>query len=289
MERGSRLARRAVGRLACASSERGNSPPPRAAAWRSEKPSISCKRGPPRSMRRRSRAPRRRRARSPPPGQWAEWVNATFTFNVSATKNRRAEPLRSGPCGRESPRTPPPGRRPPCRPPPGRSAIRREETGLAASSAAIVVGTVGLSAARNRATSAARLLQSRVVGFDGQGEARVGLGVFVAAIDRGLARQSGEFQQRIPHHRIGRLEHAPAAEGKQRIAGEDDLVLLEPIDDVARGVSGRLDDLGDESADAERSPSLRSASSESMRAASLAGPATRSLGKRARRPGTPWT
>jgi hypothetical protein len=72
----------------------------------------------------------------------------------------------------------------------------------------------------------------------------------MAAIDCGLARQSGDFQQRIPHHRIGRLEHPPAPERKQRIAGEDDLVVLEPIDDVARGVSGRLDDLGDESADA---------------------------------------
>jgi hypothetical protein len=38
-------------------------------------------------------------------------------------------------------------------------------------------------------------LQNGVVGFDRQGEARIGFRVFVAAIDVGLARQLREFTE----------------------------------------------------------------------------------------------
>ena len=65
----------------------------------------------------------------------------------------------------------------------------------------------------------------------------------------------------------------------------DDLVVLEPIDDMAGGVARRLQNLGGEGADPRVIAFAQRVSSVAMRAASLAGPATRSLGKRRPQPG----
>ena len=107
-----------------------------------------------------------------------------------------------------------------------------------------------LAGGAQRRDFAGARLEHGIVGLDGQGEARVRLGVFVTAVDLGRAGQRGELQQRFPHHRRRRLEHPTAAEREQGVADEGDLLLLEQIDDMAGGVAGRLDDLGGEPADA---------------------------------------
>ena len=115
-------------------------------------------------------------------------------------------------------------------------------------------------------------------------------GIFVAAIDlRSRPAASASLHERIPHHRHRRLEHAAAAERKQRVAAERDLVLLEPIGDMAGGM-----------ARASRSPWPRARRHgqsrprprrrRARRCARLPWPDRRCAisGKRALRPGMPW-
>ena len=128
------------------------------------------------------------------------------------------------------------------------SSARRN--GLAASSAAIVVGKVGRPSARSRATSSTRAFKNRIAGLDGDGEPAVRLRVFMAAIDFGLAGKGGKLHERAPHDRVGRLEHAAAPEREQRVAAEGDLVLVEMIGDVPERMSRRLDHFRRERADA---------------------------------------
>ena len=116
----------------------------------------------------------------------------------------------------------------------------------------MVVGNVGRRAARSLATSSIRAFKAGLRGFDGRGEPAVRLGVFMAAVDPGLAGKGGELHERAPHDRMGRLEHAAATEGEQRVAAEGDIVLIEMIGDVAERMPGGLDDLRSERPDAGR-------------------------------------
>ena len=84
-----------------------------------------------------------------------------------------------------------------------------------------------------------------VAGLDGEGEAGVRLGVFVAAIDPGLRRQGPELRQRVPHLLRRALEEPPAAESKERVAAEHRARGREPEGDVAAGVAGHVEDAGD--------------------------------------------
>ena len=84
--------------------------------------------------------------------------------------------------------------------------------------------------------------QPGVAGLDGEGEFGVGQRIFVAAIDRGVLGQGGDLEQGVPHDRHGGLIDLAAADGEERVSGEEQLLRFEEIHDVADGVAGRFDD-----------------------------------------------
>src|SRR5690349_19142623 len=65
-------------------------------------------------------------------------------------------------------------------------------------------------------------LQIEIVRLDCQGKAAVGLGIFMAAVDPGLAREGCELPQRVPHHLGRSLDDAAATHGKERVTDEGD-------------------------------------------------------------------
>ena len=79
----------------------------------------------------------------------------------------------------------------------------------------------------------------------------------MAAVNLGLAGKGGKLGQRVPHDRIGRLKHAPATEGEQRVAAEGNCVFLEMIGDMTERVAGGFDDFRSEGTDLGRVPFLR--------------------------------
>ena len=120
----------------------------------------------------------------------------------------------------------------------------------------MVVGKVGRRSARNLRDLLDSSLQNWIVGFDGDGEPAIRLGVFMAAVDLGLARKGGKLGQRTPHDRKGRLEHPAAAQREQRVAAEGDCVVLEMIGDMTERMAGGFDDVRSERTDAGRVPFL---------------------------------
>ena len=83
-------------------------------------------------------------------------------------------------------------------------------------------------------------LQRGIVGLDGQRELDVGGGIFMAAIEFEIVGQRPQLQQRVPHHRIGALEHPPAADREQRVGGEQRLLVVEHVADVVERMAGRF-------------------------------------------------
>src|SRR5262245_8120537 len=61
-----------------------------------------------------------------------------------------------------------------------------------------------------------------VLGLDGEREAAIVVGVFVAAIELGLWRQPRELRQRGPHRLGVAFQELPAPDREQRIADEDE-------------------------------------------------------------------
>ena len=113
--------------------------------------------------------------------------------------------------------------------------------GLVSSSMPMVVGSVGLPAARSWSTSLARFCSAAFSGSMVSAKLGVGLRVLVAAVDRRVLRQRHQLLQRLPHHLRVALDHAAAADGEQRVAGEGHLGRWEHIGDVAGGVAGRIE------------------------------------------------
>ena len=83
-----------------------------------------------------------------------------------------------------------------------------------------------------------------VVGLDGDREARVGLGVFVGAVDPHVVGQARRRAERSPELLRRALEHLAAAQREQRVAAEQRLLLAERVGDVAAGVARHEEDLG---------------------------------------------
>src|ERR1700730_2948198 len=85
--------------------------------------------------------------------------------------------------------------------------------------------------------------EHRVVRLKRPGEADIGLRVLVSAINAGIARQSPQLQQGLPHH-FGRALDDPAASyGKQRIAHERQFPRCKEIADVPGGMPRCLQDV----------------------------------------------
>ena len=74
----------------------------------------------------------------------------------------------------------------------------------------------------------------------------------MAAIDAGVVRQGTQLEQRLPHHRVGAFEHAPAADREQRVGGEQRFVGVEHVGDMVQRVARRLQHARDERADLHR-------------------------------------
>ena len=62
----------------------------------------------------------------------------------------------------------------------------------------------------------------------------------MAAIEFEIVRQRAQLQQRIPHHRIGALEHPAAADREQRVGGEQRLLAVEHVGDMVERMAGRF-------------------------------------------------
>ena len=87
------------------------------------------------------------------------------------------------------------------------------------------------------------MLQGAVAGLDGEREAGIGFGIFMADMDRGMAGQGAQLVERLPHLLHCSLDHATAAHGEQRIAGKQYVLGRDVIDDMTLGMAGRVDDL----------------------------------------------
>ena len=203
--------------------------------------------------------PRRRKENAPPLVRPRRSSRPALRDEAPARRHHREDlsalgslrrVVRTCPCGCGSRRTPRPGSAPamPSRGLDVRMFGAQERVGRQFQRDGRRHGRLALAAQRRRCARR-DAFSTRIVGLDRQREARVRFRIFVAAIDDGLAGQRGELAERFPHHRERRLEHPPAAEREQRVAAERELVLLEPIDDMAGGVARRLDHLGLERAD----------------------------------------
>ena len=95
-------------------------------------------------------------------------------------------------------------------------------------------------------------LQRGIVGVDRQRELDVGRGIFMAAIEFEIVRQRAQLQQRIPHHRIGALEHPAAADREQRVGGEHRLLAVEHVGDVVERMARRFQHPRQQAADLDR-------------------------------------
>ena len=113
----------------------------------------------------------------------------------------------------------------------------------------IVVGIVGFFCSVSRTTSSARARNAGFFGSMREREVHVGGGVFVAAENLRVGGQIADLEQRIPHHLRAAFDDAAAPDREQRIADEGELVLLEPVADVAGGVARRLEHAADQRAD----------------------------------------
>ena len=82
------------------------------------------------------------------------------------------------------------------------------------------------------------LLQRLVLRLDGQRELGIGPACTRAAIDGRVLWAAPSASAALPHHLRVALDHAAAADGEQRVAGEGDLGRWEAIGDVAGGVAG---------------------------------------------------
>ena len=69
------------------------------------------------------------------------------------------------------------------------------------------------------------------------GEAKVALGVLVAAIDFCVIRECHEFFERIVHLFVGAFEQTAASRGEQRVTAEQ--VVLEKVSDVKSSKKGK--------------------------------------------------
>ena len=85
--------------------------------------------------------------------------------------------------------------------------------------------------------------QIAIARLDGERELRIGLGIFVAAVDRGHALQGAELVDRLIHLRRRAFEDAATAQRKQRIGGKQEIVIGEVIGHMAEGVAGAGEDL----------------------------------------------
>ena len=83
--------------------------------------------------------------------------------------------------------------------------------------------------------------QRRVAGLDGDGKAGVAEGVFVSAINPGVAGQRPQLRERLPHLRRRAFKEPAAAEGKQGVAAKERLGPRQMEGEMAAGVAGRSD------------------------------------------------
>ena len=114
--------------------------------------------------------------------------------------------------------------------------------GLVAFSRPMIVGSVGLLSGAQPLDLGHALAKRGVCRIDGDGEFRVGERIFVAAIELCLVGELAQAFQRIPHHGVVALDHPPAAQRKDRVADEDEILVGQRIGDVVEGVARRLDD-----------------------------------------------
>ena len=89
--------------------------------------------------------------------------------------------------------------------------------------------------------SITRRASAALPGLDGDGEARVRLGIFVGAIDLRRVGQRHQLGKARGHLRRRPLEQPPAAQCEQRVAAEQDPRVGEVIGVVAAGVAGDVD------------------------------------------------
>ena len=110
---------------------------------------------------------------------------------------------------------------------------------MVAFSCAIVVGSVGLSAARSFSTSAMRFFSAALPGSTVIANFAVRERVFVAAIELRVVGKRAQLLERVPHHRMVALDDAAAAERKDRVADEDELFRRHEERDVIERVARR--------------------------------------------------
>src|SRR3989304_3075647 len=99
---------------------------------------------------------------------------------------------------------------------------------------------VGAQSVNGRCT-VAKLL---IAGFDGQSKTGIFLCVFMGAIDPCLIRPLHQFLQGPPHLLRRAFKQTAATEGKQGVADEGGMGVLEMINDMAEGVGGGGMDTG---------------------------------------------
>ena len=122
--------------------------------------------------------------------------------------------------------------------------LRPAETGSSPFRHRAVVGSVGFPAARNASTSATRSFSASFSGSIVNAKRALFERVLVAAIDIAYRRAGAAIFESEFHIICGSPSKiSPAAERKQRVAGEHDAVVREVIADVPEGMPWCFDDL----------------------------------------------
>ena len=115
----------------------------------------------------------------------------------------------------------------------------------------MLVGSVGFAGGAQLIDLLRPRLERLVFRLDGQGEARIGLRVFVPTINDRVLRQRHQLLQRLPHHLGVAFDDPAAAEGKQRVSGKSHPGGGAPVGDMAGGMAGCVDDAHLEAAKVE--------------------------------------